>query len=37
MIDAWNNLDKILSIDGVEINVKIIDMRNKDKIFIEEK
>ena len=24
MIDAWNNLDKILSIDGVEINVKII-------------
>ena len=36
IIDAWEKLDKIISIKGSEINIKSIDLRNKDKIFLEE-
>lgn len=36
IIEAWERLDKIISIKGSEINIKIIDLRNKDKIFLEE-
>ena len=36
MIEAWDKLDKIISIKGSEINIKVIDLRNKDKIFLEE-
>lgn len=37
VLDAWSNLDKILSIRGSEIDLKVIDLRNEDKIFLEEK
>jgi cell division protein FtsQ len=37
LLDAWDKLDKILSIKGSEIDLKIIDLRNKDKVFLEEK
>ena len=36
IIEAWEKLDKIISIKGSEINIKSIDLRNKDKIFLEE-
>lgn len=36
IIDAWEKLDKIISIKGSEINIKSIDLRNSDKIFLEE-
>lgn len=36
LLDAWNKLDKILSIRGSEINLKCIDLRNNDKVFLEE-
>lgn len=35
-LDAWGKLNKILSIRGSEIGLKTIDLRNKDKIFLEE-
>ena len=35
-LDAWDKLNKILSIRGSEIGLKTIDLRNKDKIFLEE-
>lgn len=35
-LDAWNRLDKLLSIKGSEIDLTVIDLRNKDKIFLEE-
>lgn len=35
LVDAWFKLDKILSIGGSEIDTKIIDLRNDDKVFIE--
>ena len=37
VIDAWSKLDKILSIRGSEIDLKVIDLRNDDKIFLEER
>ncbi len=37
VLDAWSKLDKILSIRGSEIDLKVIDLRNDDKIFLEEK
>lgn len=37
VLDAWSKLDKILSIRGSEIDLKVIDLRNEDKIFLEEK
>ena len=36
IINAWDKLDKILSINGSEIGIKSIDLRNSDKIFLEE-
>ena len=36
IIEAWEKLDKIISIKGSEINIKSIDLRNKDKILLEE-
>lgn len=36
ILDAWYKLDKILSIRGSEIGLKIIDLRNNDKVFLEE-
>lgn len=36
-LDAWQKLDKILSIRGSDIDIKTIDLRNDDKVFIEEK
>lgn len=36
-LEAWDKLNKILSIQGSEINLKTIDLRNKDKVFLEEK
>ncbi|MDD2839515.1 MAG: cell division protein FtsQ/DivIB [Rickettsiales bacterium] len=36
LLDAWDRLDKILSIRGSEINLKTIDLRNSDKAFLEE-
>lgn len=36
IINAWDKLDKILSINGSEIGIKSIDLRNPDKIFLEE-
>lgn len=35
-LDAWHKLDKLLSIKGAEIDLKVIDLRNGDKIFLEE-
>lgn len=35
LLSAWNNLNKILSINGSEIDIKVIDLRNPDKTFIE--
>jgi cell division protein FtsQ len=35
IIDAWNKLNKILSIKGYDTNLKTIDLRNKEKIFLE--
>lgn len=37
VLEAWSRLDKILSIRGSEIDLEIIDLRNEDKIFLEEK
>lgn len=37
VIDAWYKLDKLISIPGSEINLRIIDLRNEDKVFLEEK
>ncbi len=36
VLDAWNKLDKILSIKGSEINLKTIDLRNNDRVFLED-
>ncbi len=36
IIKAWHNLDKILSLKGSELTIKVIDLRNPEKIFIEE-
>ncbi|HSQ97334.1 MAG TPA: cell division protein FtsQ/DivIB [Rickettsiales bacterium] len=36
LLKAWEKLDKILSIRGSEINLKVIDLRNQDRIFLEE-
>ena len=36
-LEAWERLNKILSIHGSEIDLKTIDLRNEDKIFLEEK
>jgi len=36
ILEAWKRLDKILSINGSEIGLKTIDLRNKDKIYLEE-
>ena len=35
IMTAWNRLDEILSINGSEIDIKSIDLRNSNKIFIE--
>lgn len=35
-LDAWHKLNKLLSIRGSEIDLKVIDLRNQDKIFLEE-
>lgn len=37
VLEAWKRLDKILSINGSEIGIKSIDLRNQDKVFLEEK
>ena len=36
ILDAWFKLDKILSIKGSEIGLKTIDLRDSDKVFLEE-
>ena len=35
LMTAWTRLDKILSINGSEIDIKSIDLRNSNKVFIE--
>lgn len=35
ILKAWDRLDKILSINGSEIDIKSIDLRNSDRIYIE--
>ena len=35
LMTAWTRLDEILSINGSEIDIKSIDLRNSNKVFIE--
>lgn len=36
LLTAWDKLEKIISIKGSEINLKTIDLRNQDRVFLEE-
>lgn len=34
IFDVWNNLDKVINIHGLDINLREIDLRIKDKIYL---
>jgi len=34
--EMWNKLDKIISIRGIDVSIKTIDLRDVDKIFLEQ-
>lgn len=36
VLEAWNKLDNLIKTKGAEINLQSIDLRNRDKIFLEE-